>query len=50
LTKASDALPAIGIVAAVLGIVITMASIAGDKTEMATMSRTRWWEPSSACC
>ena len=31
LTKASDALPAIGIVAAVLGIVITMASIAGDK-------------------
>jgi chemotaxis protein MotA len=32
LTKASDALPAIGIVAAVLGIVITMASIAGDKS------------------
>jgi chemotaxis protein MotA len=31
LTKASDALPGIGIVAAVLGIVITMASIAGDK-------------------
>ncbi len=31
LSKASDALPAIGIVAAVLGIVITMASIAGDK-------------------
>jgi chemotaxis protein MotA len=31
LNKASDALPAIGIVAAVLGIVITMASIAGDK-------------------
>jgi chemotaxis protein MotA len=34
LTKASDALPAIGIVAAVLGIVITMASIAGDKAEI----------------
>jgi chemotaxis protein MotA len=34
LTKASDALPGIGIVAAVLGIVITMASIAGDKTEI----------------
>jgi chemotaxis protein MotA len=34
LTKASDALPAIGIVAAVLGIVITMASIAGDKMEI----------------
>ena len=31
LTNASDALPAIGIVAAVLGIVITMASLAGDK-------------------
>jgi chemotaxis protein MotA len=34
LTKASDALPAIGIVAAVLGIVITMGSIAGDKMEI----------------
>jgi len=34
LSKASDALPAIGIVAAVLGIVITMASIAGDKAEI----------------
>jgi chemotaxis protein MotA len=34
LNKASDALPAIGIVAAVLGIVITMASIAGDKQEI----------------
>ena len=34
LTKASDALPGIGIVAAVLGIVITMASIAGDKMEI----------------
>ncbi len=34
LTKASDALPGIGIVAAVLGIVITMASIAGDKNEI----------------
>jgi chemotaxis protein MotA len=34
LNKASDALPAIGIVAAVLGIVITMASIAGDKAEI----------------
>ncbi len=34
LTKASDALPGIGIVAAVLGIVITMASIAGEKTEI----------------
>jgi chemotaxis protein MotA len=30
----SDALPGIGIVAAVLGIVITMASIAGDKMEI----------------
>ena len=34
LNKASDALPGIGIVAAVLGIVITMGSIAGDKTEI----------------
>jgi chemotaxis protein MotA len=34
LTKASDALPGIGIVAAVLGIVITMGSIAGDKLEI----------------
>jgi chemotaxis protein MotA len=34
LTKVSDALPGIGIVAAVLGIIITMGSIAGDKAEI----------------
>ncbi|MES2309279.1 MAG: motility-associated protein [Verrucomicrobiota bacterium] len=34
LTKAGDALPAIGIVAAVLGIIITMGHLGGDKQEI----------------
>ncbi len=34
LSKVGDAMPGIGIVAAVLGIIITMASIAGDKAEI----------------
>jgi chemotaxis protein MotA len=34
MTKAGDALPGIGIVAAVLGIIITMGSIGGDKAEI----------------
>ena len=48
LTKAADAMPGFGIVAAVLGIVITMASISGPIDRSANASPPRWSERSWA--
>ena len=48
LTKVGDALPGLGIVAAVLGIVITMGHIDGPPRRSATTSARRWSARSSA--
>jgi chemotaxis protein MotA len=48
LQKVADSLPGLGIVAAVLGIVITMGHLDGGPRRSATTSAPRWSEPSSA--
>lgn len=50
LTTVADALPGLGIVAAVLGIVITMGSLGGPPELWASTSPHRWSAPSSESC
>ena len=50
LTTVADALPGLGIVAAVLGVVITMGSIGGPPEEVGRKVQPRWWAPFSASC
>jgi len=46
--RVADALPAFGIVAAVLGIVHTMAALGGPIDQIGGWSRRPWWERSAA--
>ncbi|HEX4004013.1 MAG TPA: motility-associated protein [Candidatus Acidoferrales bacterium] len=46
LSTMADSLPGLGIVAAVLGVVITMGALGGPPRKSAKRSRRRWWEPS----
>jgi chemotaxis protein MotA len=46
----ADALPGLGIVAAVLGVVITMGSLGGPPSRSAKRWQQRWWALSSAFC
>jgi flagellar motor component MotA len=50
LSNMADALPGLGIVAAVLGVVITMGSLGGPPEEIGPRWRPRWWAHSSASC
>ncbi|WP_255211092.1 motility-associated protein [Methylogaea oryzae] len=50
LGKVADGLPAFGIVAAVLGIVITMGSLGGDTASIGHHVAAAWWELSWAFC
>ena len=50
LSKTADALPGFGIVAAVLGIVITMGAIDGPPEEIGEKSAPRWSAPFWASC
>ena len=50
LNKVGDALPGLGIVAAVLGIVITMGASTARRPRSATRSARRWSARSSASC
>ena len=50
LTTVADALPGLGIVAAVLGIVITMGALGGLRKKSAKRWRRRWWGRSSEFC
>lgn len=50
INKVGDAMPGLGIVAAVLGIIITMGHLDGGPEEMVTTSPRPSWEPSSASC
>ncbi len=50
LTTMADALPGLGIVAAVLGVVITMGALGGPPEEIGKRWRRRWWERFSAFC
>ncbi len=50
MTKTADALPGFGIVAAVLGIVVTMSAIDGPVEEIGEKVAPRWWELSWESC
>jgi chemotaxis protein MotA len=51
LSSVADSLPGLGIVAAVLGVVITMGSLGGPPEEIGKQLRRRWWGPSwEFCC
>jgi len=46
----ADSLPGLGIVAAVLGVVITMGALGDRRKKLDTKLPPRWWEPSSVFC
>jgi chemotaxis protein MotA len=49
MNKTADALPGLGIVAAVLGVVITMGKLNEPPEVLVTPSARPWWAPCSAC-
>src|ERR1019366_7561977 len=51
LSTMADSLPGLGIVAAVLGVVITMGALGEDRRKrLGTRSLPHWWEPFWAFC